>query len=279
MSAIWASLITEDKKHFWEVADTTPELPPDAAWATFLRVHDELTLQMVDPDTRKIVADNLEPKGAEFRKGWGVSGRMANFLDKDPVRIKQAFAIMMSLPGIPIIYYGDEIGELNNFDFAHEYAAQREATQKKNNPHLDIISFYDSRDVNRGPVSRDKLYAALKQPHTYSGAIFQSVRNLIAARKANPALVSGNLQEIKTNRPELLAYLRQTDTEHVAVVNNLSQQAETVALPLPDAIFDAMPKKGTLVNLQDQSRVAYQKAGNALTLSLKPYDSLWLKLP
>jgi maltose alpha-D-glucosyltransferase / alpha-amylase len=278
MSAIWASLITGEKKHFWHVAGTSPDLPPSATWATFLRVHDELTLQMVDPDTRKIVADNLEPKGAEFRKGWGVSGRMANFLDKDPARIRQAFSIMFSLPGIPIIYYGDEIGELNDFEFAKEYAAQREATQKKNNPNLDIISFYDSRDVNRGPVSREKLYEAASQTETFSGRIFQSVKQLIESRKANPALVRGDLTELKSDTPTVLSYLRESADQRVAVVHNLSAQEKKIAVELPPETAQTLHKKGTFPELQTQDSISYTRRGNTLQLKLKAYESLWLKL-
>lgn len=75
---------------------------------------------MVNQKTRELIFDDLAPKGAAFRKGFGVSGRMANFLDNNPDRIGMAFSILMSLPGIPIIYYGDEIGIQNNFANAKE---------------------------------------------------------------------------------------------------------------------------------------------------------------
>jgi len=278
MSAMWASLITQDKSHFWSVAGDAPELPSTASWATFLRVHDELTLQMVDPETRAIVADNLEPKGAEFRKGWGVSGRMADFLDKDPKRIELAFAMMFSLPGIPIIYYGDEIGELNNFEFAKEYAAQREATQRKANPKLDIISFYDSRDVNRGPVSLKTLNEAMKQPATYSGEIYQSVKHLIKVRKGNAALTRGNLVQIDCNQPAVFAYLREYGAHRVAIVNNLSNQVQKTTLRMPDEALVNLPDQGSLRNLQSDSLVPFTRHERTLQVDLQPFQSLWINL-
>lgn len=278
MSAMWASLITQDKSHFWSVAGDAPELPSTASWATFLRVHDELTLQMVDPDTRKIVADDLEPKGAEFRKGWGVSGRMADFLDKDPKRIELAFAMMFSLPGIPIIYYGDEIGELNDFEFAKEYAKQREATQRKNNPNLDIISFYDSRDVNRGPVTQQKLDDTMENPTSYSGEIYQSVRNLIKVRKSNAALTRGNLTQIVCGQPAVFAYLREYGAHRVAIVNNLSNQTQKTTLSMPDEALNNLPEQGSLRNLQSDSLIPYTKNGRNLEVELQPYQSLWVNL-
>ena len=93
MPAIWASLITGDKKYFIDAYKKTPTIPKTATWGVFLRVHDELTLEMVSPEVREIVFENLVQKGASFRKGFGVAGRMANFLDKDPNRIEQAFSI------------------------------------------------------------------------------------------------------------------------------------------------------------------------------------------
>ena len=131
MPAIWASLITADNKYFWKAHKQTPEIPNTASWAIFLRVHDELTLEMVNKKTRELIYEDLEPKGAEFRKGFGVSGRMANFLDNDPDRISMAFSILMSLPGIPIIYYGDEIASQNNFYNAKRFARLREMREKR----------------------------------------------------------------------------------------------------------------------------------------------------
>lgn len=276
MSAIWASLITGDKKHFWEVADTAPMLPSTATWATFLRVHDELTLQMVEPEPRKIVAENLEPKGAEFRKGWGVSGRMANFLDQNPDRIRQAFAIMLSLPGIPIIYYGDEIGEVNDFAFAKEYAVQREAVQRKNNPNLDIISFYDSRDVNRGPLTRAHMEQALQHPDSQQGDLFDAVQSLIHIRKNSMALRRGSLTEVASERPDVFAYMREHCAERVLMVHNLSNQPVDASLILPETESATRGVKGTWHNLLDRKAVPYRQEGNTLRFSLKPYQSLWL---
>ncbi|MCE3236138.1 MAG: Trehalose synthase [Vampirovibrio sp.] len=280
MSAIWASLITHDNKHFWQVAEDTPQLPDSATWATFLRVHDELTLQMVDPVTRAIVADNLEPKGAEFRKGWGVSGRMANFLDQNPARIKQAFSIMMSLPGIPIIYYGDEIGEVNDFNFAKQYAAQREATQKKNNPNLDIISFYDSRDVNRGPLPKSRLDKAVQDSDSHSSELFSAVHRLIETRKTSQALRRGSLVGVPTDQPSVLAYLREFGSENILMLHNLSDQPNEVSVSLPSAYSAILGNighsTGKLTSLDTQEAIPYQRNGDKLLFKLEPYQSLWL---
>ena len=133
MPALWASLISQDKKYFIDAYKKTPEIPKTAAWGIFLRVHDELTLEMVSPEVRTLIFENLVSKGASFRNGFGVSGRMANFLDKDPDRIEEAFSILLSLPGIPIIYYGDEIGVANNFENAKKSAKLRQKNKALRN--------------------------------------------------------------------------------------------------------------------------------------------------
>ena len=83
----------------------------------------------------------LEPRGAEFRNGLGVSGRTANFLGNNPDRIIMAYSVLLSLPGIPIIYYGDEIAAQNNFSYAKKAAKSREQNQKRNK--IRLLSFFD----------------------------------------------------------------------------------------------------------------------------------------
>ena len=118
MNALWASMVTGDKNILLKHIKKTPAIPKKCSMGQLLRVHDELTLEMVSPEVRNIIFQDLVTKGANFRNGFGVSGRLANFLDKNPNRIEQAFAMLFSVPGIPIIYYGDEVGVANNFENA-----------------------------------------------------------------------------------------------------------------------------------------------------------------
>ena len=164
MPAIWASLVTADNSYFWKAYRNTPKIPDSATWAMFLRVHDELTLEMVNEKTRELLFDGLSSKGAEFRKGYGVSGRLASFLDNDPDRIGMAFSILLSLPGMPIVYYGDEIGMPNNFFNAKQSAKLREIEQKKTKKNkINMLSYFDSRDINRGPIKKNLFYDAMKE--------------------------------------------------------------------------------------------------------------------
>lgn len=280
MPAIWASMIDQNDSHFWKAFHETPDIPATASWATFLRVHDELSLEMVDIPTRKLVYDHLINKGADWQK-IRVSGRMADFLDKDPARIRQAFSILLSLPGIPVIYYGDEIGALNNFEYAHEMEKEREETQKSKK----MRTYFDSRDINRGPITRQAFYDALKHPKQYDGEIYAGVKNMIALRRQNPALMRGKLLEVKANNPAIFPYIREYELQKLLVVHNLSNQGVRAELTLPVRADRLLTPGGKLktVKLKDlltRSNVPYNiqhetSGATRLILNLAPYQSFW----
>lgn len=282
MPALWASFLMEDNKYFIDANKDTPQIPDSAAWATFLRVHDELTLEMVDPTVRKIIYDKLEPKGAEFRKGLGVSGRVANFLDNNTDRFILAYSTLLSLPGIPIIYYGDEIAAQNNYSYAKKEAQKREQNQKKNK--IKLLSFFDSRDINRGYLTQDAFYSAMNgDKRTYfKSKIYSNIKHMIALRKSIPALSRGSFTILKTNSSKDLAYIREYNGEKYLIVHNLSGNRRVAEINLPlNVIFK--PNKRNYVYLKNVLNGQTFKLKVSLTqkttkLSMYPYATLWLKL-
>ncbi len=281
MPAIWASLVTADNSYFWKAYRQTPKIPDSASWAIFLRVHDELTLEMVNEKTREILFEDLAPKGAAFRKGFGVSGRMANFLDKNPDRIGMAFSILMSLPGIPIIYYGDEIGIQNNFANANKSAKLREAKQKNNKNvknKVKMLSYFDSRDINRGPITQKTFEDAVNHKGTYNNRVYERVKQLIKVRKQYPVITRGSFVELKTKSPEVFAYVRATDTDRVVVINNLSDDKIKATVVFTDDNFGKKGKDIYLKNLLTDKMVRARVENKELTVRLNAYDALWLKM-
>lgn len=282
MPALWASFITEDSKYFQEAVKQTPNIPESASWATFLRVHDELTLEMVTPEMRELIYQALEPKGAPFRKGFGVSGRMANFLDEDHDHIEMAFSVLLSMPGIPIIYYGDEIGAKNNFANAKKSAELRKKKQRKSK--IKLLSFFDSRDINRGSLSQQTFYDATKTTKTYSGKIFHKVQKMIALRKEIPALRRGSLTILKTDDPYIFAYIRNYKGEKYLIVNNLSDKRCTAEIELPaDTLLKSMAHKDKvyLKNIlnDEEFKLKLSLKDKKTRLLMYPYAVVWLKLP
>lgn len=282
MPAIWASFITEDTKYFKDILKQTPSIPETASWATFLRVHDELTLEMVSPQIRELIYNALEPKGAPFRKGFGVSGRMANFLDENHDHIEMAFSVLLSMPGIPIIYYGDEIGALNNFENAKKSEELRKKKSIKDR--IKLLSFFDSRDINRGLLTKKVFYDAMQSNKTYSGKIYHKVKKMIELRKSTPALTRGNLTVLKTNYPHILAYTRNYKGEKYLIVNNLSNKRLTAEVDLPTDMIIKSLKNNHYVYLKniltdEEYRLKISLKNKKSRLLMYPYSVVWLKLP
>lgn len=279
MPAIWASLVTADNSYFWKAYKNTPQVPDSAAWAMFLRVHDELTLEMVNEKTRELLYDGLAPKGAAFRKGYGVSGRLASFLDKNPDRIGMAFSILLSLPGVPIIYYGDEIGMPNNYANAKQTAKKREAKQKADKKNkTKMLSYFDSRDINRGPIKQSVFYDAMKNTQTYNHKVYARVQKLIKIRKQYPVMTRGTFTEIKTESPEVFAYVREYKDDRIVVINNLSADKEKATVIFINDNFGKKSKDVYLKDLLTDKMVRARVQNKKLTVKLNPYDAMWLKL-
>lgn len=276
MPAIWASLITEDKKYFIEAYKKTPEIPDSTTWGMFLRVHDELTLEMVSPEVREIVFENLVDKGASFRKGFGVAGRLANFLDKNPDRIEEAFAILFSLPGVPIIYYGDEVGVANNFENAHKAAKLR---AKNKNSKSNLLSTFDSRDINRGNVPQKLFYGSTKGYYEFNSKVYAKVKNLIALRKLYPAMTNGKFTLLKTESQSSFAYIRSNSEQRMLVINNLSGRKLITDISVPKEYIKDK-KITSLKNLINNTdiNVNLSVENNTMHLKLKPYQVVWIEL-
>ena len=280
MPAIWATLVSADNSYFWKTHKQTPQIPETASWAVFLRVHDELTLEMVNEKTRELLYDDLAEKGAEFRKGYGISGRMANFLDNNPDRINMTFAILLSLKGIPIIYYGDEIGSQNNFSYAQRWAKIRERKNKsKNGESSQMLSYFDSRDIHRGAIKRSIFYKAMTSSNSFNAKIYKKVKRLIQVRKSYPTLSRGEFIEVKTNKPEVLSYLRKGKNDRILIVNNLSDNKVFVELDSTEFNFDKYSSEIEMKELITQKNKTLKIENKKLIVRLRPYESLWFSFP
>ena len=280
MPAIWASLVTGDKSYFLNAYKNTPAIPQSSTWGVFLRVHDELSLEMVDKETREIVYNALIKKGAEFRKGLGVSGRMANFLDNNPDRIEMAFSILLSMPGIPIIYYGDEVGARNNFENAKESAKERFERSKL--AKFKLTSYFDSRDINRGAITAKLFYGSSKDYYEFNSKVYKKVKNLIQLRKRLPVMSRGDFTLLKTKSPSNFAYIRSLDDEKILVINNLSNEKLIAEITIPmSVVLSAEDNKITsfknLVN-GDDVKVNVSLKNRTMNLRIAPYGVVWLKL-
>ncbi len=273
MPAIWATVVSGNNSYFWKTHKKTPAIPDSASWAMFLRVHDELTLEMVNQETRELLYEDLAEKGAEFRKGYGISGRLANFLDNDIDRINMTFAILLSLKGIPIIYYGDEIGSQNNFSYAKRWAKIRE---RRNKDKTEMLSYFDSRDIHRGAIKRNDFYRAMYRNNNFNSKIYKNVKRLIEVRKNYNTLSRGEFAQVNSNKSEVFSYLRTGKYDKILIVNNLSNNK--VFAELDSSLFHFTDENTELKmdELITKESKIFKIENKKLIIKLKPYETMWL---
>jgi maltose alpha-D-glucosyltransferase / alpha-amylase len=291
--------LSGNKKNIENVLNSFQKLdiPKDAAFTNFVRVHDEFTLEMVSPEVRKSISQALlspdGKKGIPFREGedefFGVAGRLANFLDENPERIKSVYSLLFGRPGKPVIFSGDEFGQVNNWEYMISEAEQRMKFMVDNNIPIQPIegktrAFFeqlnvpvtaeyngrtyplpiDARDANRGPLSDDKLYKAVHDPDSPEGAVFSKIKELIRARNENPVIRQGQLQLINHNNQHVLAYKLVKNNEEVVVLINLTDNRQ---------VFKGRLSQGSYQDLISNEMIHYTNG-----MDLEAYGTVWLRI-
>ncbi len=237
MPRIYTALARADGMPIVQILARTPPVPETCQWATFLRCHDELTLEMVTEEERRFLWDFYAPE-PRMRLNLGIRRRLAPLLGNDRQRIELANSLLFTLPGSPVVYYGDEIGMGDNI-WLEDRNGLRTPMQWSNAPNAgfstaDPAALYcpviddetfGYRHVNVQEQSRD--------PHS----LLNRMRNMIRVRKAHPAFGRGDIRFLDAGDSSVLAYLRmQRGTETLLVVNNLSAQPQQAVLDLADYI-------------------------------------------
>ena len=221
MPMIFKSLAIQDAEPVLEVLhpSVTPDIMSENQWFMFLRLHDELTLEMVTPEDRALIHGHYckDPRW-DFRVGEGISARLAELLDRNPDKIGLAYSIMLTLPGTPIIYYGDEYGKFNDDDF---YETFRKETGKD-----------DTRYFVRGPMNWEETASELSDPESVTSKVNTIIKTQLKARSLTKVFGRGSntwakpeLSENTKNTAPVLAYFREYEGEKVLVINNLSDKA------------------------------------------------------
>lgn len=199
--------------------EVTPAIPEGSQWFTFLRCHDELSLELVyvSEEDRKYIHDNYCKQDLwDFREGQGISARLSELMDRNPQKIGLAYSIMLSLPGTPVIYYGDEFGKLNDEAYYREQIGK--------------VGKDDTRFLVRGRIDWDELERELHDKNTLSSAVYTRVKALVNARNQHPAFGKGSLEwvDVLNDKGEkadnVLAYIRAFEDERILCIQNLSQE-------------------------------------------------------
>jgi maltose alpha-D-glucosyltransferase/alpha-amylase len=220
MPRIYLALATGSAKPIFDTlsTDCTPPIPAACGWFSFLRCHDELTLEMVTPAERKAIhAAYCHQPEWDFRQGEGIAARLVDLFQSDAAALQLAFSISFTLLGTPVIFYGDEFAKPND----NQFQADQEA----------LTGYKDARYRVRGAVDWPTVDRQLADATSLPARTHDAVRTMLAVRRAHPAFAVGNFQPLTTLDDRILAYVRGTAAQQVLVVQNLSNDAVTLRLP------------------------------------------------
>ena len=232
MPRMYMAIAQEDRHPIIEIMRQTPDIPANCQWAVFLRNHDELTLEMVT-DAERDYMYSTYASDPRMRINFGIRRRLAPLLENNRDKIELINSMLMSMPGSPILYYGDELGMGDNI-----YLGDRNGVRTPMQWSPDRNAGFSRADPARLflPPIMDPIYGYLavnvEAQEKSPSSLLNWMKRLIAARKAHPAFGRGSLEFLHPGNRKILAYLRITDTETLLCVANLARTAQPVELDL-----------------------------------------------
>ena len=276
MPRIYMALRQEDRLPITDIMAQTPDIPESCQWGLFLRNHDELTLEMVTDDERDYMylAYSADPR---MRINVGIRRRLAPLVDNNRRRIELLNSLLLSFPGTPIMYYGDEIGMGDNI-----YLGDRNGVRTPMQWNSDRNAGFSKCDPARlyFPVVMDPIYGYqvvnVEAQLSDQSSLLHWTRNMIALRKLFQVFGRGTLTFLHPENRKILAYLRNLKREDgtnetVLCVANLSRFAQPVSLDL-SAYASSIP-------VEMLGYVPFPQVGSTpYALTVAPYSFLWFEL-
>jgi maltose alpha-D-glucosyltransferase/alpha-amylase len=271
MPRMFMGLKLEDRKPITEILQQTPEIPSSCQWSLFLRNHDELTLEMVTDMERDYMYDSYA-ESKMMRINLGIRRRLAPLLSNDRRRIELMNGMLMSLPGTPIIYYGDEIGMGDNINLGDRNGVRTP------------MQWTGETNAGFSKAPPEQLYAPLIQDPVYGfpavnvlrqktaeNSLFNWMQRIIAVRKSTAVFGRGSIEFLYPANHRILAYIRRLGTEVILVVNNLSSTAQPVEL-------DLQRYKGNIL-IEMFGKNMFPRVGDLpYLLTMGPYQFFWFRL-
>ncbi len=232
MPRIFMAIRKEDNAPILEIMRQTPAIPDNCQWALFLRNHDELTLEMVTQEER----DYMHKEYAQDPKAilnLGIRRRLAPLMNNGRRQMELLHSLLFSLPGTPIVYYGDEIGMGDNIHLGDRNGVRTP------------MQWDGNRNAGFSTVDADKLYAPLIIDPVYGyqainveaqsmtqSSFLNWTKRMIRVRKNLKAFGRGTIEFLQHQNPKILAYIRVYEDETLLIVNNLSRYVQAVELDL-----------------------------------------------
>ncbi|MEQ9667337.1 maltose alpha-D-glucosyltransferase [Coleofasciculus sp. G2-EDA-02] len=271
MPRLFMSLKMEDNFPIIDILNQTPQIPNNCQWALFLRNHDELTLEMVSDEDRDYMY-KVYAEDPQARLNLGIRRRLAPLMGNNRDQIQLMNGLLLSLPGTPVLYYGDEIGmgdniylgDRNGVRTPMQWSADRNAGFSRTNPQklyappiVDPEYHYEAINVEAQQGNPNSLWWWMKR--------------LIATRQRFQAFGRGTFEFLHPENRKVLAFTRTYAGEHILVVANLSRFVQTVELDLSG--FQGM------VPVEIFGRTQFPAIGSSsYFLSLSPHGFYWFTL-
>ena len=271
MPRIFMALKKGDVSAMVEIINRTPPIPAECQWCTFLRNHDELTLEMVTEEERQWMWQHYAPE-PRMKLNLGIRRRLAPLLDNNRRKIELANSILFTLTGSPIIYYGDEIGMGDNI-WLDDRNGVRTPMQWNPDPSAGFSDaapegFY-APVIDSTPYGPDSVNVADQQADPKS--LLNTIQKMIAIRKQYKAFGWGDFKWIDTGTAAVAAYRRKYKDERLLIFNNLTDQIQTVSIPVA-RVTNVYP-----IDILGNRRLPPLENGY-LSLMLAPYRYLWLRI-
>ena len=232
MPRLYMAVRKHDKTPIIDIMARTPEVPDGCQWGTFLRNHDELTLEMVTLEDRHYMWNEYAPE-IRMRSNLGIRRRLATLMDNDRRRIELMNALLLSMPGSPVLYYGDEIGMGDNI-----WLEDRNGVRTPMQWTSDRNAGFSTADPQRlvFPVIADPVYGYqavnVEAQERSPQSLLNWVRGMLALRARHQAFGRGSLEFLPVAQKEVLAYARAHNGETVICLANLGDAAIAVDLDL-----------------------------------------------
>jgi maltose alpha-D-glucosyltransferase / alpha-amylase len=272
MPRLFMSLQSESRTPIIDILDQTPTPPPNCQWATFLRNHDELTLEMVTEEERHTML-RAYARDDEMRINLGIRRRLAPLLGNDRRKVELLNAVLFSLPGTPVVYYGDEIGMGDNVYLGDrdgvrtpmQWTADRNGGFSTANPHRLYLPLITEQEFHYESIN-------VETQQSNPASLLSWMRQLISLRTRHRVLGRGDIRFLEPDNPHVLAFIRSLDDEPpMLCVANLSRLAQHVELDLRE--FQGVVP----IEVFGQNHFAPVR-DHDYQVTLAPYGFFWLSL-
>jgi maltose alpha-D-glucosyltransferase / alpha-amylase len=248
MPRMFMALRREDRTPIIEIMNRTPKIPDTAQWGLFLRNHDELTLEMVTDEERDYMYTEYA-KDPRMRRNIGIARRLAPLLDNGRRQMEMLYSLLFSLPGSPVVYYGDEVGMGDNI-----YLGDRDGVRTPMQWSSDRNAGFSRADPAALylPLLMDPVYGYqavnVEAQERVATSFLHWLRRLLQVRKQNPVFGMGDYEPLYPENRRVFAFTRELGADVVLVVANLSRFAQPVELDLerwmglvPEEMFGRTP--------------------------------------